>query len=173
MSSAPGPICRETLHSSSPEETQALGELLGRLLRAGHFVGLIGDLGAGKTRFARGVADGAEVPRAEVASPSFAIVYPYRGGRVTLYHADLYRLADADELYATGFHDLVGGDGALLVEWLDRIPEAAPPELLRITFEIVDDDHRRLHLEARGARHAVLFSAWVASVPALHKRSVS
>ena len=154
------PTLRHTLRSASPEETHQLGVRLGRLLQPGDFVGLIGDLGAGKTHLVRGVAEGAQVERSQVASPTFAIVYPYQG-RLPLYHADLYRLADYDELYATGFLDLVGGEGALLVEWLDRIPAAAPREYLRLTLRDAGEDARELEAEAWGARPAELLRAWL------------
>jgi len=148
-----------TFDSASPEATSALGEALGSLLAPGHFIGLIGDLGAGKTQFVRGVADGAGVSRADVSSPTFAIVYPYQG-RILLHHADLYRLADLDELYATGFFDLIATEGAMLVEWLDKIPAAAPVELLQIAIEIVDEERRRLHADAVGTRHVRLLEEW-------------
>jgi tRNA threonylcarbamoyladenosine biosynthesis protein TsaE len=154
------PDLQRTFESDSPETTSALGQALGRLLGSGHFVGLIGDLGAGKTHLVRGVAEGAGVARSEVASPTFAIVYPYRG-RVPLYHADLYRLADYDELYATGFLDLMGGEGAMLVEWLDRVPEAAPREYLRVTLRPTADEARELVAEAFGERPAALLAAWL------------
>jgi tRNA threonylcarbamoyladenosine biosynthesis protein TsaE len=150
------------VRSESPEETHRLGVRLGELLQPGDFIGLIGDLGAGKTALVRGVAEGAQVPRSEVASPTFAIVYPYRG-RIPLYHADLYRLADYDDLYATGFFDLLGGDGAVLVEWLDRIPEAAPREYLRLTLRPMGEEARELHAEAFGHRPAELLAAWLPS----------
>jgi tRNA threonylcarbamoyladenosine biosynthesis protein TsaE len=154
------PTRGRTVLSGSPEETHRLGVRLGALLQPGDFVGLVGDLGAGKTHLVRGVAEGAGVSRSEVASPTFAIVYPYRG-RVPLYHADLYRLADYDELYATGFLDLVGGDGAVLVEWLDRVPEAAPREYLRITLRDTGEESRELVAEAWGSRPAALLTAWL------------
>ena len=151
-----------TIESDSPERTHALGVALGQRLQPGDFVGLIGDLGAGKTHFARGVAAGAGVAPREVASPTFAIVYPYRG-RIPLYHADLYRLADEDELYATGFFDLIGGDGALLVEWLDNVPAAAPNERLVLRLSVVDESRRRIDAEASGARHVALLRDWLGS----------
>lgn len=154
------PTLTRTVISSSPEETHRLGLRLGGLLRPGDFVGLIGDLGAGKTHLVRGVAEGAGVERSEVASPTFAIVYPYRG-RVPLYHADLYRIADYDELYATGFLDLIGSDGAVLVEWLDNVPEAAPREYLRLTLRPTGDETRELVAEAFGARPVELLAAWL------------
>ncbi|MHB8876113.1 MAG: tRNA (adenosine(37)-N6)-threonylcarbamoyltransferase complex ATPase subunit type 1 TsaE [Myxococcaceae bacterium] len=152
----------QTLELSSAAETFALGERLGRLLEPGDFVGLIGELGAGKTLFVRGVARGAGVPEGQVSSPSFAIVYPYQG-RLTVFHADLYRLTDYDELYATGFFDLVGKDGAMLVEWLDKIPQAAPPESLTLRFEVTGDDTRRVRVTAVGGRHRQLAEAWLSA----------
>lgn len=156
------PSLRRMVLSGSPEETHRLGVRLGQLLQPGDFVGLVGDLGAGKTHLVRGVAEGAGVSRSEVASPTFAIVYPYRG-RVPLYHADLYRLADYDELYATGFLDLVGGDGAVLVEWLDKIPEAAPREFLRVTLRDTGEVSRELVAESWGPRPTQLLEAWLPS----------
>jgi tRNA threonylcarbamoyladenosine biosynthesis protein TsaE len=148
-----------TVVSRSPEETHALGAALGRLLEVGHFVGLVGDLGAGKTAFIRGVAEGAGVPRSQVSSPTFAIVAPYRG-RVPIHHADFYRLADEDELYATGFHDLAP-QGATLVEWLDRLPRAAPEgEHLTLTFTVQPDESRVIRAQAAGPRHAALLRTW-------------
>ncbi|MBN9685754.1 MULTISPECIES: tRNA (adenosine(37)-N6)-threonylcarbamoyltransferase complex ATPase subunit type 1 TsaE [unclassified Corallococcus] len=160
MSGAEQPTRSRRLVSPSPEETHRLGVKLGQLLQPGDFVGLIGDLGAGKTHLVRGVAAGAGVAESEVASPTFAIVYPY-AGRIPLYHADLYRLTDYDELYATGFLDLVGGDHAMLVEWLDRIPQAAPRDFLRVTLRHAGEDARSLDVEAFGARPAALLEAWL------------
>jgi tRNA threonylcarbamoyladenosine biosynthesis protein TsaE len=145
------------LTTRSAAATRRLGERLGAALAPGDVVALVGDLGAGKTQLVRGICAGAGVPAAEVASPTFAIVASYRG-RLPVHHADLYRIADEDELYATGFFDLAGGEGALLVEWADRIPGALPPEHLRI--ELAHDDGRpnvrHLALRGRGARAAAL-----------------
>lgn len=158
------PLSEHRFQTRSPEETQALGARLGRVLQAGDFVGLVGDLGAGKTRFVRGVADGAEVPPSEVASPTFAIVYPYDGKRVRLHHADLYRLADPDELYATGFFDLIGaGDSAMLVEWIDKIPNAVPEDALLLHFRapsLDDEDLREITARAFGPKSAARLEEW-------------
>jgi tRNA threonylcarbamoyladenosine biosynthesis protein TsaE len=90
-----------------------------------------------------------------VSSPSFAIVATY-GGRIPVHHADLYRIADDEELYATGFGDLVGGEGALLVEWADRIPSALPDEKLtiRLAHDARKPDVRHVEIEGIGVRHA-------------------
>ncbi|MFN0064424.1 MAG: tRNA (adenosine(37)-N6)-threonylcarbamoyltransferase complex ATPase subunit type 1 TsaE [Myxococcaceae bacterium] len=149
--------------TTSPAETRRLGAALGALLRAGDFVGLSGGLGAGKTEFVRGVAEGAGVPLDQVASPTFAIVYPY-AGRLPLYHADLYRLTNVRELYETGFFDM-GDDGAFLVEWFERIPEAAPRERLVLAFRNEGDDTRRISADARGSRACELLRQWTVANP--------
>jgi tRNA threonylcarbamoyladenosine biosynthesis protein TsaE len=144
----------------SPAATVTLGARLGRLLQPGDVVAFVGDLGAGKTQLIRGACRGARVPPQEVASPSFAIVASYHG-RIPIHHADLYRIGDEDELYATGFFDLVGGDGALLVEWADRVPGALPEERLEIRMA----HHprllsvRRLEIAGAGERHSALARA--------------
>jgi len=140
----------------SARATHALGQRLGKLLEPGDVVALIGELGAGKTQLVRGACAGAGVDEGIVSSPSFAIVSTYRG-RIPVHHADLYRIADEDELYATGFGDLVGGDGALLVEWADRVPGALPPE--RLTVELAHGrraSDRAVRIEGVGRRHAEL-----------------
>lgn len=143
--------------SRSAAATRALGRRLGALLRPGDVVALEGDLGAGKTELVRGACAGARVPLAEVSSPSFAIVATYRG-RLPVHHADLYRIGDEDELYGTGFGDLVGGEGALLVEWADRIPGALPRERLtiRLAHHPTAPSSRRIELEGVGERAAEL-----------------
>jgi tRNA threonylcarbamoyladenosine biosynthesis protein TsaE len=143
----------------SARQTFELGVCLGEALAAGDVVALVGDLGAGKTQLVRGACDGAQVPPREVASPTFAIVGTY-GGRIPIHHADLYRLADEDELHATGFFDLLGGDGAVLVEWADRIPGALPRERLEIHLEHGRGvNARRVTLTGTGPRHAALARA--------------
>ena len=146
-----------TLHARSPEETRAWGRALGALLQPGDFVGLVGNLGAGKTVFARGVAEGAEVAEDAISSPTFAIINAYEG-RLPLFHVDLYRLEDAKELHGTGYGDL---DGAMLVEWVDRIPEAAPADALRIVFHDEGPTGRRLEVHARGPRSEALAAKWL------------
>lgn len=148
---------RRDLVTRSAAETAALGARLGRALGPGDFVALVGELGAGKTQLVRGACRGARVPPGEVSSPSFAIVATY-GGRIPIHHADLYRVGDQDELYATGFFDLLGGAGALLVEWADRVPGALPEERLTITLrhDPRRDDSRRVEMLGIGERHAAL-----------------
>jgi tRNA threonylcarbamoyladenosine biosynthesis protein TsaE len=111
------------------------------------------------------------VPPGEVSSPSFAIVATYRG-RLPVHHADLYRIADEDELYATGFFDLLGGEGAVLVEWADRIPGALPEERLEIRLRHGEEpDVRQLEIEGTGARHAALARRLLGPRPAGRRRA--
>ncbi len=145
------------LVTRSARATSDLGARLGEALQPGDVVALVGELGAGKTQLVRGICRGAGVAEADVASPSFAIVATYRG-RLWVHHADLYRLAGEEELYGTGFSELVGGEGAVLVEWADRMPGALPAE--RIEIRLAHDERspslRRIAIVGTGARHAEL-----------------
>jgi tRNA threonylcarbamoyladenosine biosynthesis protein TsaE len=148
----------------SAEATFALGQRLGQALEAGDFVGLSGELGAGKTLFVRGVAQGLGVPPGQVQSPTFTIINSYGGGRLPLHHADLYRVESADELYATGYFDVLDAGGATLVEWPERIRSAWPAAGLALRFERVSESARRLHVEPRGTRAEALVRALAAPV---------
>jgi tRNA threonylcarbamoyladenosine biosynthesis protein TsaE len=147
--------------SASAEETFGFGERLGRLLESGDFVGLVGELGAGKTVFARGVTQGVGAPLSEFSSPTFAIVQTYEG-RVKLHHADLYRLKDVRELEGTGFFDLRDEGGAALVEWIDRVPAAAPPDWLEVRLTDSGPGARRLEVRPHGKRADWLLEGWLA-----------
>jgi len=150
------------LTSYSEAETESLGTLLGKSLTPGSVVGLVGELGAGKTCLARGVARGLDVPPdIHVASPTFTLVNEY-AGRLPLYHVDLYRLGNPDELQEIGLDEYYRGEGACLVEWFDRFPEDAPPEHLLVTLEVTGDLDRRLRLQPRGEQHLSLAKRWLA-----------
>ena len=109
--------------TQSVAETRALGEKLARQLRPGDVVLLEGELGAGKSELARGIARGLGVTET-VTSPSFTILNVYESGRYPLYHFDWYRLESEEELYELGMDEYLGGDGIALVEWPGRCPEA-------------------------------------------------
>jgi tRNA threonylcarbamoyladenosine biosynthesis protein TsaE len=139
-------------------EMQALGERLGRALRAGDVVSLVGPLGAGKTTFVQGLARGAGVPAdRHVASPTFALVNEHPG-RVSLVHADLYRINDRAELLELGLDDAFDR-AAVAIEWLDRFPDAAPPDRLELTIAIEADGARTVTLGSSGPRGAALAAA--------------
>ena len=106
---------------------------------------LVGELGAGKTRFVQGLASGLGVPdKVFVRSPSFALINEYRGGRIPLYHFDFYRLDRADELGELGIEEYLDGDGACVIEWADRFPGALPKRTQLIEFRIVDEHTREI-----------------------------
>jgi tRNA threonylcarbamoyladenosine biosynthesis protein TsaE len=142
--------------TESAEATEELGRRLALLLAPGDFVALVGDLGAGKTRFVRGVVRGAGVdPAIAVTSPTFTLLNIY-SGRIPIYHFDLYRLSGDDDVAALGFDEYFAGNGAALVEWAERLDEELPVERLEIVFSYLDDDRRRLEFHPRGERFAVL-----------------
>lgn len=140
------------LVTQSAGETHALGAALGRILTAGDFIALIGDLGAGKTHFVKGVAAGLGVPDdLPVTSPTYTLLNIYHG-RIPLYHFDLYRLAGAEQVDDLGFDEYFSGDGVCLVEWAERLGGFIPSEQLSVNFSHDGDDRRRLVFSAAGAR---------------------
>ena len=136
--------------SRSAKETRAVGQQLASLLKAGDVVLLDGDLGAGKSELARGVARGLGIEGA-VPSPSFTILNAYDEGRIPLYHFDWYRIADPQELYDIGLDEFVGGDGVALIEWSERAEECLPEDYLQVEIDKVDDHTRRITLAPVGA----------------------
>jgi tRNA threonylcarbamoyladenosine biosynthesis protein TsaE len=147
----------------SPEETRALGRKLGSLLRAGDFVALTGELGAGKTLLVRGAAEGAGAA-GRASSPTFALVNLYRGGAVPLQHLDLYRLTGPAELFAIGFDDLLAEPAATLCEWAERAGDAVPADRLEIHLDWTGPQERRATLVAHGPRGNELRDALQGSV---------
>jgi tRNA threonylcarbamoyladenosine biosynthesis protein TsaE len=146
-----------TVALSSPAATFALGRRLGAALREGDFVALLGELGAGKTLFVRGAAEGAGAEPA--TSPSFALANLYRGGNVILQHLDLYRLSGAAELFALGFDDMIATTAATLCEWADRAGPALPSDRLEIAFAVTGPEERSARIVAHGPRGAELLAA--------------
>ncbi|MBQ9989792.1 MAG: tRNA (adenosine(37)-N6)-threonylcarbamoyltransferase complex ATPase subunit type 1 TsaE [Lachnospiraceae bacterium] len=125
---------RRIVESFSEEETYTLGVNLGREAAGGQVFALTGDLGVGKTAFTKGFAAGLEVED-PVSSPTFTILQEYRGGRVPLYHFDVYRIGDVEEMEEIGFSDYVYSDGVCLIEWADRIEEILPAGYVQISIE--------------------------------------
>ena len=129
--------------TNSAAETKALGEKLASRLKAGDVVVLEGELGAGKSELARGIARGLGVTET-VTSPSFTILNVYESGRCPLYHFDWYRLESEEELYELGMDEYLGGDGIAVVEWAERCPDAVPENVLRIRLEVTGGESRRI-----------------------------
>jgi len=142
-----------TLNTSSPAETEAAGARLARQMQEDvtlpPFVALYGDLGVGKTAFVRGFAS-VIVPQSLVRSPTFALVNEYRAKPRALFHFDMYRIEDEDDLYSIGFYDYLERNGICLVEWSEKIPYALPEDYLRVTIEkdsVDAPDSRRITVE--------------------------
>ena len=134
-------------HSRSERDTAAIGREIGSTLVAGDVVLLHGDLGAGKTAFVRGLAEGLGVPGDEVSSPTFTLVQEYRGGRLPLFHVDLYRLTDPREIDDLGL-DEIAEDGVLAIEWAERHPRP-PRGVVRVRIDHAGEMERRSVIEAR------------------------
>jgi tRNA threonylcarbamoyladenosine biosynthesis protein TsaE len=133
--------------TAAPQETRALGHRLGLLARQGLVVLLAGELGAGKTCFAQGFADGLGAPAdSPVTSPSYALLNIHQG-RLPLYHFDLYRLSAVDDLEDLGYDEVAESDGVTLVEWADRLGTSLPAAL-RVILTRVDESRREVRFEA-------------------------
>ena len=118
-------------YSASERETEALGRALVERLSPGAVVAFTGDLGAGKTAFVRGMAKGLDIPQ-RVTSPTFTIVNEYEGGRLPLFHFDLYRLGSSDELFDIGWEDFLRRGGICAVEWSENVADALEPDTVFI-----------------------------------------
>jgi tRNA threonylcarbamoyladenosine biosynthesis protein TsaE len=136
--------------SNSPEQTRKLGEKLGRLLDSGSVVALIGELGAGKTVFAQGLARGLGVgPDEYVSSPSFTLVNRY-SGRVPVFHVDTFRLGSEAEMVALGYEDYFDPNGVTVVEWADKVRGLLPEKCLVVEFRLVDPNTREIQIRLVG-----------------------
>ena len=130
----------------SPEETLEIGKLLGENAAPGDVYALIGDLGAGKTVFTKGFAQGLGIEE-PVNSPTFTILQIYEEGRIPLYHFDVYRIEEPEEMEEVGFDEYIDGDGVCLIEWAGRIGDLLPPEVIVVRIEKNLDrgpDYRRI-----------------------------
>ena len=133
--------------TNSPEETEALGEMLAGRLEPGTVIAFTGDLGAGKTAFVRGLARGLGITE-RVTSPTFTIVNEYEGGRLPLFHFDMYRLGSADELFDIGWEDYLARGGVCAVEWSENVSDALEEGCLRVDIRRGErDDQRRITIK--------------------------
>jgi tRNA threonylcarbamoyladenosine biosynthesis protein TsaE len=146
-----------TYISNSPAETEALGERWGRAAQAGLVLALSGDLGAGKTQLVKGLARGLGVT-ARVHSPTFTLVNEYAGGRLRLFHLDLYRLETPAQLRSAGVEEYLQPDGVAVIEWAERLgeelrqpPAGGPVRLVRVNIEITGDTGRKITFD--GSAH--------------------
>lgn len=130
-----------------------LGERLAKCAQSGLVVGLIGNLGAGKTRLVQATAAALGVDRSEVNSPTFVLIQEYEG-RIPVYHFDTYRLHDEDEFLELGADEYMSGDGICFIEWADRMADVLPRDRLTIEIEITGEATRRIQISSGGPRSA-------------------
>lgn len=136
------------------DETYKIGKLIGSLVNSGDIICLIGDLGTGKTHLAKGIAKGLGIED-NITSPTFTIVNEYMG-RLILYHFDVYRVNDPDEIAAIGFDEYIFGNGVSVIEWANYIEELIPPNNLTINIEKLTeygDDFRKINIQYTDKRY--------------------
>lgn len=127
--------------TASTSETELLGEKIAAVLKGNEMIALFGDLGAGKTAFTRGLCRGLGIEDG-VCSPTFAIVNAYQG-KYPVYHFDMYRITDIDDLFATGFYDYIG-TGVLIIEWSENIESELEPDCIQIRIGKTDQENERI-----------------------------
>ena len=149
-----------TVVTRDPSETRALAAALAAAAEPGDLVSLIGELGAGKTQFAKGFGAGLGIAET-IVSPSFVLMAEYRTGRLPLFHLDLYRLAGAAEAMAGGLIDERQAEGVTVVEWAERLAPVMPDDRLEVRIEGTGDEPRSIELRAEGGR----YERYLAAVP--------
>lgn len=152
-----------TFTSENVARTQELAARLATCVQSGDVVALDGDLGAGKTHFTQGLAEGLAVGSA-VTSPTFTVMVVHEDGRLPLYHFDLYRLEDAAELEDVAFYDFIESDGVSCIEWASKFADELPDSTLWLSITTGADGARTIQATARDAHAAALLDAWVATV---------
>lgn len=141
-----------TIITSSPDETRRLGEIIGGLMTGGELVAIDGELGSGKTVFVKGLACGLGIKDKDVSSPTFVFVREYKG-RLTLYHADLYRINRASDVEDLGLFDFIGGEGIMACEWADKAGGLLPDNRIDIEMIYMDNDNRKIALKGSAGAH--------------------
>lgn len=137
----------KTFFSQNIADTERIAAEIAGMLKKGDTLALYGEMGAGKTAFVRGLVKALCLECLPlVHSPTFAIVNEYEGNSITVYHYDLYRIADEDDLYSTGFFDRLGGDGIVITEWSELIETAIPADAYRLKLEKCSETERRFTL---------------------------
>jgi tRNA threonylcarbamoyladenosine biosynthesis protein TsaE len=144
--------------SFSLDETQAIGQKIGKIVVVGTLITLYGSLGSGKTSFVQGLARGLGVPPDYyITSPTYTLINDYPG-RYRLYHVDLYRIDGIDEAEDIGLYEIMEGDGITAIEWADRIEKDLPSDRVRLEFETNSDDSRAITLQAQGINEIKLLN---------------
>ena len=144
--------------SDSPTSTHVLARQVGSACRGGEVITLDGPLGAGKTTFTKGLAEGLGIDPRDVTSPTFLLMHELTG-RLRLCHIDAYRVGDAEELIEIGAGDSFRADSVVVVEWADRVTGFLPADRLAVNLDYVEEETRRLEFRAGGPRHAALLES--------------
>lgn len=142
---------------ASPQQTDSFGQTIGKVLRRGDVLALVGELGAGKTALVRGIVTGLGGPVASVTSPTFMLVHEYQG-RLRLIHLDLYRLQRPEEAESMGLSACFTDDTVAAIEWADRFPDLLPGDLLEVRLSHRTRTTRMVKFDARGARSRSLLT---------------
>lgn len=150
--------------AQNEQDTDRLGAALAEVLPPGTVIGLIGTLGAGKTRLVQSVAAAVGVPREIVTSPTFVLVNEYNGGRLPIYHFDTYRLKDDDEFLNLGPDEYFDSNGLTFVEWADRVADLLPAQRIEVTIDVHGDTRRQLTIRGTSATTTALVEAVANSV---------
>lgn len=132
--------------SQNPQQTSDIGRRVARELKAGDVLALAGDLGAGKTHFVKGLAEGLGVA-SDVTSPTFTLIHEYPGERLPLFHIDLYRLETDDEVLNIGLDDYLNSDGVTAIEWADKFPALMPAGVRWVRIRPLEGDTREISIE--------------------------
>ena len=149
---------KSTIIAKNEDETRKLGLELGRRAEPGQIIALIGDLGTGKTTLTKYIAEGLGITEV-VSSPTFTVIKEYESGRMPLYHFDVYRVGDPDELFNIGAYEYFDGNGLCVIEWADLIEDYLPEERLDIKIKVVDEDVRVFIIKPYGQQYEEMCEA--------------
>lgn len=163
------PASSRGLILNSRRETELMGKAIGRVLRGGDVIALIGDLGAGKTALVHGIVSGLEAPPSLVTSPTFMLMHRYHG-RLPLTHMDLYRLRSPEDAEAVGLAEVFADNAVTAIEWADRFPSLLPSDRLEVRLSHRTFTTRSVQFMAQGARSHSLLASIMTALPSLRKR---
>ena len=136
--------------TNNAKETEELGLRIGQALRGGEILAMTGDLGAGKTTMTKSLASGLDIDE-HITSPTFTIVNEYEG-RLKLFHFDVYRIADVEEMYDLGFEEYIYSGGVCIIEWSNLIEEILPDDTINIQILYIDDNKRQINITGKGSK---------------------
>ncbi|MBU1088181.1 MAG: tRNA (adenosine(37)-N6)-threonylcarbamoyltransferase complex ATPase subunit type 1 TsaE [Candidatus Omnitrophica bacterium] len=146
------------LTTNTPEQTIVWGKQLARFLKPGDVIALSGNLGAGKTTFVKGIAQGLGINKKQVNSPSYVLIREYKGKNIELFHCDLYRLDNVEQISFLGIEDYFDREGVLVIEWAKRAGDLLPDQYLDISIALLGEKKRGFKVKACGAKYQALIN---------------